>query len=339
MVRVELILLAAMMVWLLIPVSVGAKEPKPELSTIAVHHENVLEERLGFGLPNKLVSNASKRKIINRWVKMYNSADISEADRIFTQDFVPHFPVPGLLGIVDRASYLNSISNPPVLNFHLTIEDLFGIDDELVIRFTSAATWPTGTPYTNTGIVFIRFQNGLIAEEWWDLDVLGVLEQVGQMPPTRPANAYSWSVPSSVRGFSSGPGQNASLACRAIMAAASAHDYEQWSTMASVHFIEHDPANWYVVDRDSEIMRIQAVGAAFPEMHVMIEDVVAVEDRVAIRMRLSGTQLGPLGSLPATNMHATWTASFIVRIAGGKMVESWWSLDTLGMLQQLTSPQ
>ena len=135
--------------------------------------------------------------IIDRWVEMWNKGDISQSDEILSPDFVPHLP--SAVGIADREGYLEYIANPGVLFCHITIQGLFGARDRLVARGTVSAVEPVAPQrYTNTFIVFFRFEDGLIAEEWWDMDMLGVLEQVGQMPPTR--TTYEWSAPSLVTG-------------------------------------------------------------------------------------------------------------------------------------------
>lgn len=75
--------------------------------------------------------------------------------------------------------------------------------------------------------------------------------------------------------------------------------------------------------------------AAFPDLHVTIEDLIAEGDKVVFRMTMRGTQQGAFGSIPPTGKPVAVSTIDIVRIEGGKIAEEWGIDDMLGMLQQL----
>lgn len=75
--------------------------------------------------------------------------------------------------------------------------------------------------------------------------------------------------------------------------------------------------------------------AAFPDLHFTIEDIVAAEDKVAIRATVHCTHLGSFMGMPPTGKQAIWTGIDISRIVGGKIVELWAQYDYLGLMQQL----
>ncbi len=75
--------------------------------------------------------------------------------------------------------------------------------------------------------------------------------------------------------------------------------------------------------------------AAFPDVQMTIEDMLAERDRVLVRWTGRGTHTGELMGIPATGKSATVTGMFLSRIADGKIVEGWGNFDALGMLQQL----
>jgi steroid delta-isomerase-like uncharacterized protein len=75
--------------------------------------------------------------------------------------------------------------------------------------------------------------------------------------------------------------------------------------------------------------------AAFPDLHMALEDQVAEADRVCSRWILSGTNQGSFLGMPATGQRVSVQGIDIVRLEGGKMVEHWLAIDQLGMLQQL----
>jgi len=74
---------------------------------------------------------------------------------------------------------------------------------------------------------------------------------------------------------------------------------------------------------------------AFPDMHLTVEDMIAEGDKVVARLTSDGTQQGEFMGISPTGKHVTVTVMDILRIAGGKFVEHWIEMDTLGLLQQL----
>jgi steroid delta-isomerase-like uncharacterized protein len=74
---------------------------------------------------------------------------------------------------------------------------------------------------------------------------------------------------------------------------------------------------------------------AFPDLHFTVEDIIAEGDKVVARLTVQGTQQGALMGIPPTGKRVAITATDIVRIAGGKIVDIWANFDQLGMLQQL----
>lgn len=79
----------------------------------------------------------------------------------------------------------------------------------------------------------------------------------------------------------------------------------------------------------------QALRAAFPDMHFAIEDQIAEGDKVVTRWTARGTHQGDYAGIPATGRAGVIIGVTTDRIADGKVVECWTSLDELGLLQQL----
>ncbi len=80
---------------------------------------------------------------------------------------------------------------------------------------------------------------------------------------------------------------------------------------------------------------------AFPDIHYTIEDQVAEGDRVAVRLVVTGTHLGPYRTnvgdpLPPTGKRFSMQGLDIWRFdEDGKWVECWSTYDRLSQLQQL----
>jgi hypothetical protein len=74
---------------------------------------------------------------------------------------------------------------------------------------------------------------------------------------------------------------------------------------------------------------------AFPDLHWTIDDLIVEGDKAAVRYTMTGTHKGEFMGIPATNKKVTMSVIGIGRIVGGKFVEEWDRMDTLGFMQQL----
>lgn len=80
---------------------------------------------------------------------------------------------------------------------------------------------------------------------------------------------------------------------------------------------------------------LAAIFASFPDLSLELHDVIAEEDRVAVRLTLRGTHLGDFQGIPATGKRVTSTGLASYRIVANRIVEEWWQHDLLGMMRQL----
>jgi steroid delta-isomerase-like uncharacterized protein len=78
--------------------------------------------------------------------------------------------------------------------------------------------------------------------------------------------------------------------------------------------------------------------AAFPDLRMRIDLMVAEGDLVVARWTTEGTNTGPWGTTPPTSKHAEFSGVNIFRIENGKIVEIWNHRDDLGLMQQLGAP-
>ena len=76
--------------------------------------------------------------------------------------------------------------------------------------------------------------------------------------------------------------------------------------------------------------------AAFPDLHLTIEDQIAEGDnKMVTRYRVSGTHRGDLMGLPPSGKRVTFVGVGVTRTSDGKFVEAWEHYDALGLMQQL----
>ena len=74
---------------------------------------------------------------------------------------------------------------------------------------------------------------------------------------------------------------------------------------------------------------------AFPNMMVVVEDVVAEGDKVAARCSVRGKHEGDFLERTATQSPVEFTGITIVRIDNGKIVEAWNNFDFMTMHKQI----
>jgi len=75
--------------------------------------------------------------------------------------------------------------------------------------------------------------------------------------------------------------------------------------------------------------------AAFPDLHLTIEDTIAEGDKAVMRWTERGTHEGQFADTAPTGKVVTLSGMDIYRLAGGKIAEAWIWSDTLGLLQQI----
>jgi steroid delta-isomerase-like uncharacterized protein len=74
---------------------------------------------------------------------------------------------------------------------------------------------------------------------------------------------------------------------------------------------------------------------AFPDSHVVFEELIDGGDRVVGRWSATGTHTGPLPGVPPTRRRIAIGGITIYRLHDGRIVEAWEQLDMLGMWKQL----
>ncbi len=93
----------------------------------------------------------------------------------------------------------------------------------------------------------------------------------------------------------------------------------------AIDFVSHIPRLRDVTDLESYKGEVTKTGSDVPDFHATFEDMVAEGNKVAGRFTVTGT-MQPAG------VQYTNTSITIFRFAGGKMVETWWTKDTLGLM-------
>ncbi len=101
-------------------------------------------------------------------------------------------------------------------------------------------------------------------------------------------------------------------------------------------FVGHDPVDPEDTHGvDGIKARIETYRAAFPDLRISLEEIVAEDDIVATRWIARGTHEGELMGMAATGRTTESHGMTIDRFEGGKLVESWDNWNALGLMQQI----
>jgi len=73
----------------------------------------------------------------------------------------------------------------------------------------------------------------------------------------------------------------------------------------------------------------------YPDIHLMVEDLIGEGDKVVGRTTVTGTHRGEFMGLAPTGKSVTYNEMFIFRIADGRVVETWGVVDVYAQMKQI----
>jgi len=107
----------------------------------------------------------------------------------------------------------------------------------------------------------------------------------------------------------------------------------------SPRFVNHSAPPGAPTGPEAGKLAFRAMRAAFPDLHVTIEDMLAEGDRVVTRQTFAGTHRGEWLGVPATGRAVSWAVIDIVRLEDGRLIDHWAVADLQGLLGRLTAEE
>ena len=74
---------------------------------------------------------------------------------------------------------------------------------------------------------------------------------------------------------------------------------------------------------------------AFPDIQVVVDDVISSDDKCAVRFHFKATHTGDHLGMPATNRRILSTGMVFMRGENGAIVEGWNCVDMYSLMQQI----
>jgi len=131
---------------------------------------------------------AKQRRV---WEEAFNKGDLSVADELFAPNYVYHGPIGMEYKGPEGFKQMVTMFRNAFPDLHVTVEDMVAEGDKVVSRFTFTGTHkgelmgiaPTGKQVTIAGTVIVRWVGGKEVEAWGSEDLLGMMQQLGVVPP------------------------------------------------------------------------------------------------------------------------------------------------------------
>ncbi|MCA9710551.1 MAG: ester cyclase, partial [Myxococcales bacterium] len=135
---------------------------------------------------------AANVEAVERFVAEFkNAANHDVVDELMSEDFVHHLPDPRLPAGREGIKVLGQAVSSAFPDVHVTVLDTIAEDDMVVERSQVEGTHQgefNGVPATGNRVTWTethtyRFADGRIVEYWPQVDLLGIMMQIGAFPP------------------------------------------------------------------------------------------------------------------------------------------------------------
>jgi len=294
------------------------------------------------------------KALFYRWFnEAWNSGEYTVAHQIIAPNMQVHGaggqPIEmgpdGLIGLIStwRSAFPDG---------HMSVDGVLAEGDLVAALLTWRGTQqgefygvpPTGKGVVCTSVGIDRITGGKIVAGWGELDMLGMMEQMGAMPTvglgdTARGKSAEWGPGDGdgmPRDTGTNRGENKRLMLRFVQAINAGDRDAALEIIDPNNYVEHNPV-WGAHDFQSSVQVYQALREAIPDLTFEGDGILIGEgDMVAVHGICRGTHTGSdLFGVPASGKQVAWTHSDVGRVSGGKIVERWVSADTLSLAQQL----
>jgi steroid delta-isomerase-like uncharacterized protein len=133
------------------------------------------------------------KAIVRRmYEEIHNKGNMATADELVASNFIDHNPPgPGIPPGPEGIKQIFGMLRSAFPDFHTTVEDMIAEGDRVVARLTITGTHkgefmgipPTGKQVSMEVIDITRLAQGKAVERWGQGDMLGLMQQLGVIPP------------------------------------------------------------------------------------------------------------------------------------------------------------
>ncbi len=304
------------------------------------------------GVPGPLATDARPansgfaKAIFRHLTDEVNASRLEVLDELVVDDYLDHDTLPGQepgrAGLKKIYAFFRDTFSDLVFDYQNLIADDGLVLGQGILHATHSGDFygiaPTGKRIHFAVARTFRIRDGQIVEGWFNLDMVALMQQLGAAPAS-PGTQFppSYPVPPTVTGGRrTSPEENKALMRRFIQ--------EVWNqghleVADELFHPEASSPSAPELPRGSEGVKAIArtFRSAFPDYWMTIDCLLAEGDRVAARFTQGGTHHGELFGIPATGKAVRFTETGVLRVDGGRVVESWYVADVAGLMQQLVA--
>jgi steroid delta-isomerase-like uncharacterized protein len=137
------------------------------------------------------------KAVVKRFIEeVQNQYKLELVDQLFDPSYKDHASGPGIVPGIEGFKQFFGMMLQTFPDLHATIHDQIAEGDKVVTRKTFSGTHkgdfrglpPTGKQIELGVIDIFRISGGRIAEHWMQADFLGLMQQLGMIPPPGPVN-------------------------------------------------------------------------------------------------------------------------------------------------------
>ena len=119
-----------------------------------------------------------------------SKGDLAAADSLLHSEFSLHTPLPTPGPGIEAMNNVIVTCRAAFHNLNVTVDDIMADGDKVTARFTARGIHkgefmglpPTGKAIMMTGIEIFRVNDGKIAELWGEVNLMGLMQQLGILP-------------------------------------------------------------------------------------------------------------------------------------------------------------
>jgi steroid delta-isomerase-like uncharacterized protein len=145
------------------------------------------------------MSAEENKTLVRRFVdEVQSGGNIDAVDELCSPEFVNHSAPPGVPSNCEGVKQVTAMFGQAFPDSHFTVEDMIAEGDKVATRKTFHGTHqgefmgipPTGQQVSIGLIDIVRIVDGRVVEHWAMGDNLGMLQQLGVVPPPEQGEAH-----------------------------------------------------------------------------------------------------------------------------------------------------
>ena len=131
---------------------------------------------------------AQNKELARKMFEALGKEDFETYKELLAPDYAYYFPSRSTKPMsLEETIEIRKMLQKAFPDISWSMEELIATEDKTIIRFIERGTHEgeymgipaTGNKYENSGILISRIENGKVVEQWEELDLLGLMQQLG----------------------------------------------------------------------------------------------------------------------------------------------------------------